>query len=183
MLGYPELRDRLILLDGWSKTYAMTGWRLGYSVWPKALFPYRRAPRDQLPFLRQRRRPVRRDRRAGRSAGRGPPHGRGLRRAAQGDRRRAEWPSRRPLHRAGRRVLRLPEHHGDRPVDARQLREPSCSTKRAWPLLSGTSFGAHGEGYLRFSYANSRGEYPRGDASGSAACLAAAPASPARSIA
>jgi aspartate aminotransferase len=23
------------LLDGWSKTYAMTGWRLGYSVWPK----------------------------------------------------------------------------------------------------------------------------------------------------
>ncbi|NNG04236.1 MAG: aminotransferase class I/II-fold pyridoxal phosphate-dependent enzyme, partial [Inquilinus sp.] len=37
MLGYPELRDRLILLDGWSKTYAMTGWRLGYSVWPKQL--------------------------------------------------------------------------------------------------------------------------------------------------
>ena len=31
---YPELADRLILLDGWSKTYAMTGWRLGYSVWP-----------------------------------------------------------------------------------------------------------------------------------------------------
>ncbi len=35
LLAYPELRDRLILLDGWSKTYAMTGWRLGYSVWPK----------------------------------------------------------------------------------------------------------------------------------------------------
>ena len=32
---YPELYDRLIVLDGWSKTYAMTGWRLGWSVWPE----------------------------------------------------------------------------------------------------------------------------------------------------
>ena len=32
---YPELEDRLILLDGWSKTYAMTGWRLGWGVWPE----------------------------------------------------------------------------------------------------------------------------------------------------
>ena len=38
LLGYPALRERLILLDGWSKTYAMTGWRIGYGVWPKALF-------------------------------------------------------------------------------------------------------------------------------------------------
>ena len=38
LLAYPEIRDRLILLDGWSKTYAMTGWRLGYSVWPKGLY-------------------------------------------------------------------------------------------------------------------------------------------------
>ncbi len=37
LLQYPELRDRVILLDGWSKTYAMTGWRLGYAVWPKSL--------------------------------------------------------------------------------------------------------------------------------------------------
>ena len=34
---YPELEDRLILLDGWSKTYAMTGWRLGWGVWPEPL--------------------------------------------------------------------------------------------------------------------------------------------------
>ncbi len=34
LLSYPEIRDRLILLNGWSKTYAMTGWRLGYAVWP-----------------------------------------------------------------------------------------------------------------------------------------------------
>ena len=37
LLGYEEIRDRLILLDGWSKTYAMTGWRLGYSLWPEQL--------------------------------------------------------------------------------------------------------------------------------------------------
>ena len=37
LLAYPELADRLIMLDGWSKTYAMTGWRLGYAVWPPAL--------------------------------------------------------------------------------------------------------------------------------------------------
>lgn len=38
LMTYPEIRDRVILLDGWSKTYAMTGWRLGYSVWPEALY-------------------------------------------------------------------------------------------------------------------------------------------------
>jgi aspartate/methionine/tyrosine aminotransferase len=38
LLAYPEIRDRLILLDGWSKTYAMTGWRLGFSIWPKPLY-------------------------------------------------------------------------------------------------------------------------------------------------
>ena len=37
MLAYEELRDRLIVLNGWSKTYAMTGWRLGYSIWPERL--------------------------------------------------------------------------------------------------------------------------------------------------
>jgi aspartate/methionine/tyrosine aminotransferase len=38
LLRYPEIRDRLILLNGWSKTYAMTGWRMGFSVWPKPLY-------------------------------------------------------------------------------------------------------------------------------------------------
>ncbi|MEE2693891.1 MAG: aminotransferase class I/II-fold pyridoxal phosphate-dependent enzyme [Pseudomonadota bacterium] len=37
MLEYESLRNRLILLDGWSKTYAMTGWRIGYGVWPASL--------------------------------------------------------------------------------------------------------------------------------------------------
>jgi aspartate/methionine/tyrosine aminotransferase len=36
-LTFPELRDRTIMLDGWSKTFAMTGWRLGFGIWPKHL--------------------------------------------------------------------------------------------------------------------------------------------------
>ena len=35
--NYPDLFDRLIVLDGWSKAYSMTGWRLGWSVWPESL--------------------------------------------------------------------------------------------------------------------------------------------------
>ncbi len=42
LLSYPAIRDRLILLNGWSKTYAMTGWRLGYAVWPGKLYDYAR---------------------------------------------------------------------------------------------------------------------------------------------
>ena len=37
LLEFEAIRDRVILLDGWSKTYAMTGWRVGYGVWPKTL--------------------------------------------------------------------------------------------------------------------------------------------------
>ena len=38
LLTFPSIRDRLIVLNGWSKTYAMTGWRIGYSVWPDGLY-------------------------------------------------------------------------------------------------------------------------------------------------
>jgi aspartate/methionine/tyrosine aminotransferase len=37
LLSYEALAGRVIMLDGWSKTYAMTGWRLGYAVWPERL--------------------------------------------------------------------------------------------------------------------------------------------------
>ncbi len=40
LLDFESIRERLILLDGWSKTYAMTGWRIGYSVWPQKLFSH-----------------------------------------------------------------------------------------------------------------------------------------------
>jgi len=38
--NYPDLYDRLIVLEGWSKTYCMTGWRLGWSVWPEQLIEH-----------------------------------------------------------------------------------------------------------------------------------------------
>ncbi|APH73688.1 pyridoxal phosphate-dependent aminotransferase [Aquibium oceanicum] len=38
LLNYPEIRDRLIVLNGWSKTWAMTGWRMGWSIWPDQLY-------------------------------------------------------------------------------------------------------------------------------------------------
>jgi len=40
LLNYSDLYDRLIVLDGWSKTYAMTGWRLGWGVWPEQLIEH-----------------------------------------------------------------------------------------------------------------------------------------------
>jgi aspartate/methionine/tyrosine aminotransferase len=38
LLAFPEIRDRLIVLNGWSKTWAMTGWRMGWSIWPDGLY-------------------------------------------------------------------------------------------------------------------------------------------------
>ncbi len=40
ILSIPGMADRTILLDGFSKTYAMTGWRLGYGVMPPELVPH-----------------------------------------------------------------------------------------------------------------------------------------------
>lgn len=40
LLTYPDIRDRLIVLNGWSKTWAMTGWRMGWSIWPDSLIGY-----------------------------------------------------------------------------------------------------------------------------------------------
>ena len=36
-LKYSKLKDRLIVLDGFSKTFCMTGWRLGWGIWPDSL--------------------------------------------------------------------------------------------------------------------------------------------------
>ena len=39
-LEYDSIKERLIVLEGWSKTFCMTGWRLGWSVWPSKLIDY-----------------------------------------------------------------------------------------------------------------------------------------------
>ena len=42
LLSYPSIRDRLILIDGWSKGFSMTGWRLGYAIFPPVLIEHAR---------------------------------------------------------------------------------------------------------------------------------------------
>ncbi|MBV9378865.1 MAG: pyridoxal phosphate-dependent aminotransferase [Alphaproteobacteria bacterium] len=153
LLRYPSLRDRLILLDGWSKTYAMTGWRLGYSVWPKVLFGHAErlainchscvnaaaqyagvaaltGPRDPVQrmvtaFAERREMIV--------AALNGLP---GVRCAQPGG-----------------AFYTFPNITGTgydaRTLQGRLLEEAGVAT------IAGTSFGEHGEGYLRFSYANS----------------------------
>ena len=39
-LKYESIRNRLIILEGWSKTFCMTGWRLGWSVWPNEIINF-----------------------------------------------------------------------------------------------------------------------------------------------
>jgi len=40
LLRYESIKERLIVLDGWSKTFCMTGWRLGWSVWPSKIIEF-----------------------------------------------------------------------------------------------------------------------------------------------
>jgi aspartate/methionine/tyrosine aminotransferase len=79
---FEELRDRIILVDGFSKAYAMTGWRLGYSIAPPQDRARRDAAREQHVCVRVdvhpegRHRRADRTRRAGRGDERDLPHAR-----------------------------------------------------------------------------------------------------------
>ena len=90
LLSYPSIRDRLILLNGWSKTYAMTGWRLGYAIWPGKLYDYARKLAVNLHSCVNALGAICRPCRADRSAGRGDANGRRVRQAAQSRGRRPE---------------------------------------------------------------------------------------------
>ena len=153
LIAYPEIRDRLVLLDGWSKTYAMTGWRLGYSVWPK---PWREVARklavnsyscvnSAAQF-------------AGIAALEGPQDSVATM--------RAEFDRRRKAVVTG--LNRLPGVSAITPKGAfYAFPNIARSGSRAKPLatalleeagvatLGGPDFGVYGEGYLRLSYANS----------------------------
>ncbi len=151
---YPALQDRLILLDGWSKTYAMTGWRLGYGVWPEALFPF--AERLAINCHSCVNAAAQH---AGIAALQGP--------RAPVERMVAAFAARRaylvealnalPGFRCavpGGAFYAFPNVAGTgfdcRTLETRLLEEAGVAT------IAGTSFGAFGEGYLRFSYAASR---------------------------
>jgi len=153
LLQYPEIRDRLIMLDGWSKTYAMTGWRLGYAVWPDACVDHvtRLCINDHSCVNAA-------AQYAGLAALTGPQDAvRDM--VAQFDKRREI---------IVRELNALP---GVRCADAAgafyaftNIAETGLSAMEAQnrfldeagvATVAGTSFGAWGEGYLRFSYANS----------------------------
>ncbi|PZX17785.1 aspartate/methionine/tyrosine aminotransferase [Palleronia aestuarii] len=153
LLSYPEIRDRLILLDGWSKTYAMTGWRMGFAVWPDSMVEHatRLCINDHscvnaaAQF-------------AGLAALTGPQDAvRDM--VAQFDRRREaivgalnSVPGMRCADPGGA-FYAFPNIEGtgltSKEAQDRFLSEAGVAT------VAGTSFGAFGEGYLRFSYANS----------------------------
>jgi aspartate aminotransferase len=149
----PGMRDRTVILDGFSKTYAMTGWRLGYGVFPRALIP----EIDRLAvnsvsctaaFTQV----------AGVAALRGPQD------AVEAM--VAEFKRRRDLVVAGLNAIpgiscreplgafyAFPNVSGlglsSKALADRLLDEAGVA------VLAGTAFGAYGEGYLRISYANS----------------------------
>ncbi|MEY8881885.1 pyridoxal phosphate-dependent aminotransferase [Donghicola sp. XS_ASV15] len=153
LLQYPEIRDRLIMLDGWSKTYAMTGWRLGYAVWPDAAVDHvtRLCINDHSCVNAP-------TQFAGLAALTGPQDC-VTDMVAQFDARRHvivdalnDLPGVRCADAAGA-FYAFPNIEGtgltSKEAQDKFLDEAGVAT------VAGTSFGAWGEGYLRFSYANS----------------------------
>src|SRR6202030_2419218 len=153
LLTYPALRDRVILLDGCSKTYAMTGWRLGYGVWPKALF----AAAERLAINCH-------------SCVNAATQWAGIA-ALEGPREPVERMVKAFAERREVIVAALNSLPGIRCVQpggafyafpnisgtgysARDL-QGELLDKAGVATIAGTSFGAFGENYLRFSYANS----------------------------
>lgn len=153
LLAYPEIRDRLIMLDGWSKTYAMTGWRLGYAVWPKSLIDAitRLCINDHSCVNAA-------TQWAGIAALTGPQDAVSEMMAAFDRRRRVivdrlnAIPGFRCADAAGA-FYAFPNIEGTG-LTSREAQEKFLN-KAGVATVSGTSFGAFGEGYVRFSYANS----------------------------
>ena len=153
LLEYETIRDRLILLDGWSKTYAMTGWRLGYGVWPASLV----AAATRL-AINCHSCVNAASQYAGIEALTGPQDAVERMVAAFDERRGVivEALNAIPGFRCtepGGAFYAFPDITGTgmgaAALQDRLLAEAGVAT------VAGTSFGAYGEGYLRFSYANS----------------------------
>jgi aspartate/methionine/tyrosine aminotransferase len=153
LMSLPGWRERVILLDGWSKTYAMTGWRLGYGVMRKELaMQFGRLMTNvnscSAAFTQM----------AGIEAIKGD--------QSSVDHMRSHFKARRDRFIAGLNNIpgfscRLP--HGafyafpnikKTGWESRKLAEALLNDAGV-ACLSGTAFGAFGEGYLRFSIANS----------------------------
>jgi aspartate/methionine/tyrosine aminotransferase len=153
VLDVDGMADRTILLDGWSKTFAMTGWRLGFGVFPPALVePVTRLVINSVSctsaFSQY----------AAIAALTGP--------WEPVDAMVAEFRQRRDIMVAG--LNKIPGVSCVEPggafhvfpnvselgVGTKEL-EVALLDEAGVACLSGTSFGRYGEGYLRLSYANS----------------------------
>jgi aspartate/methionine/tyrosine aminotransferase len=153
LIGYESIRDRLILLDGWSKTYSMTGWRLGWGVWPRSLIAG--AERLQINSTSCASAPVQM---AGLEALTGPQDRVGEMVASFDERRRYLHPA---LNDIAGITCQLPAGAfyafpnitgtglSSQEVESRLLEDAAVA------VVSGTSFGALGEGFIRISYAAS----------------------------
>jgi len=153
LTAYPEIGDRLILLDGWSKTYAMTGWRLGWGLWPRQLAPL--ATRMAINFHSCVNAPAQW---AAKAALEGPQDSVDEMVAAFAARRDlimdelARMPGFEcPL--PGGAFYAFPNARGTG-ISSRDLQD-GLLEQAGVATISGTSFGIMGEGYLRFSYAAS----------------------------
>mgnify|MGYP005843136079 CR=1 FL=1 len=153
LLQYPEIRDRLILLDGWSKTYAMTGWRLGYAVWPDVAVEHavRLCINDHSCVNAA-------AQHAGLAALIGPQDAVEEMMRQFDARRRliVEALNSLPGMRCtdpGGAFYAFPNIEGTG-MSAAQAQDRFLDAAGV-ATVAGTSFGRHGEGYLRFSYANS----------------------------
>ncbi|MDZ7860200.1 MAG: pyridoxal phosphate-dependent aminotransferase [Candidatus Krumholzibacteriota bacterium] len=151
---YPEVMDRTILLEGHSKTYAMTGWRLGYASMPEELAAQiakiqTNSNSCTSTFIQK----------AGVEAVTGPQD--------ESKKMMAEFKARRDMFVEG--LNEIPGFKCLKPKGAFYVFPNITGTgKKSKEIeeylldeagvagLSGTSFGSYGEGYLRFSYANSQ---------------------------
>ncbi|MBL8703894.1 MAG: pyridoxal phosphate-dependent aminotransferase [Rhodospirillales bacterium] len=153
LLEFPSMKDRLILLDGFSKTYAMTGWRVGYALWPKEMIEgaTRLAVNCHSCVNAA-------SQWAGIAALQGPQDAVDAMCKAFDERRRYivgalnQTPGFRCVEPGGA-FYAFPNIEGTgmtaKQAQTKLLEEAGVAT------VAGTSFGAHGEGYIRFSYANS----------------------------
>jgi aspartate aminotransferase len=152
--SFPGMAERTIILDGFSKSYAMTGWRLGYGIMPEELVPHvvRLAVNSvscAASFSQ----------RAAIAALDGPQD--------EVQAMAAEFAQRRRLIADGLRSIpgvNCPEPEGafyvfpsikEIGLSSSQFEERALS-QAGVALLSGSAFGEYGEGYVRLSYANSQ---------------------------
>ena len=153
LLQYPEIRDRLIVLDGWSKTYAVTGWRLGFAVWPDdAVGPATKLAINDHSCVNAA------TQYAGIAALTGPQDAVADMMVAFDARRRliVEELNSLPGVRCsdpGGAFYAFPNIEGTG-MTAREAQDRFLDVAGV-ATVAGTSFGSYGEGYLRFSYANS----------------------------